>query len=98
MIQVSICLSDIPKEKIKVGNNGKKYLNLILSERKEVGNYGETHTLTISKTKEEREANEPTVYVGSGKEYKPQKEVVTPENIDEMPSYNSQEEDNGLPF
>ncbi len=68
MIVIDLCLSDLPREKIKQASNGKKYINLILSERKEVGKYGETHTLIVSKTKEERQA--PNVYVGSGKEFK----------------------------
>jgi len=96
MIVVSICLSDLPKDKIKVADNGKKYINLILSERKEVGKYGETHTLSLSKTKEEREERVDTVYVGSGKEYKPQNTAVTPESIDDMKGINAEDDD--LPF
>jgi hypothetical protein len=90
MILVSLCLSDIPKDKIKIANNGKAYINLVLSERKEKGQFGETHTLTISKTKEEREANVPTIYVGNGKSFdnKPV-QAVSYEEIENMPSYNS---------
>lgn len=83
MITISVCLSDLPKDKIKQAGNGKKYINLVLVERKEVGKYGETHGLAVSRTKEEREANEPTIWVGSGKEYKPN--AANPENIDELP-------------
>lgn len=92
MITISLCLSDIPKEKIKQGENGKKYINLILSERKQVGNYGETHALSISKTKEERDMNVDTIYVGSGKEYS--KKTVSAEDIDNMPEAESDD----LPF
>ena len=95
MIALSICLSDLPKDKIKQAANGKKYINLILSERKEVGNYGETHTLAVSKTKEEREKGEPTVYVGSGQEWK-RNDGISLEKIDEMPTVSST--DNDLPF
>ena len=84
LINISICLSDLPKDKIKQATNGKKYINLICASRKEVSQYGETHTVYVSQTKEEREANTPTVYVGSGKEYIPQ--VATPENVENMPT------------
>ncbi len=67
MILLNVCLSDIPKGKIRTAKNGKKYIDLVLFERKETSQYGETHTLAVSKTKEEREANADTVYIGSGK-------------------------------
>lgn len=69
MITLSICLSDLPKEKIQTASNGKKYINLVVDKRKEAGKYGETHTLYVSQSKEEREAKEDKKYVGSGKEY-----------------------------
>lgn len=93
MITISICLTDLPKDKIKQADNGKKYINLILSERREEGKYGETHTLTVSKTKEEREAQAPNIYVGSGKEYKPQPSA--PQNVDNLPVAD---ETDDLPF
>ena len=70
MITVSVCLSDIPKSKIVEAKNGKKYVNLVLEERREVGQYGETHMLYMSQTKEERQNKDKKVFVGSGKEYK----------------------------
>lgn len=69
MIKVSICLTDIDKEKIKQASNGKKYLNLVLDNRKETSQFGETHTLYHEQTKEEREAKQPKKYVGGGKEF-----------------------------
>lgn len=70
MITVSVCLSDIPKSEIVEAKNGKKYVNLVLDERREVGQYGETHMLYMLQTKEERQNKAKKVYVGSGKEYK----------------------------
>jgi hypothetical protein len=70
MITISVCLSDIPKSKIVEAKNGKKYVNLVLDERREVGQYGETHMLYMSQTKEERQNKDKKVFVGSGKEYK----------------------------
>ena len=39
----SICLSDIPKELITTARNGKKYLNVVVNQRREVGQFGHTH-------------------------------------------------------
>jgi hypothetical protein len=82
LINISICLTDIPKDKIKQADNGKKYINLCLSSRKETGKYGETHTLFVSQSKDERGANTTPVYVGHGKEYVQQ--AVTAESIESM--------------
>lgn len=47
-IAVSICLSDLDKEAdIKTAKNGKKYLNVVIGERRNVGKYGETHTVSV---------------------------------------------------
>ncbi len=69
MIVLNICVSDLPKDKIITGRNGKEYINLVLDERREVSQFGETHTITLSQSKEEREAKATKVFVGGGKEY-----------------------------
>ena len=69
MITLSVCLTDLPKEAIQTGKNGKKYINLVVDKRKAESQYGETHTLYVSQTKEQREAKEDKIYVGSGREY-----------------------------
>lgn len=66
LINCSICLSDIPKERIKLANNGKKYLSITVQDFREVDEYGHTHSLFISQTKEEREAKEKRTYIGRG--------------------------------
>lgn len=62
-----ICLSDIPKEFIKKGDDGKLYLQISVSPRKEVGTKGNDTTIAVNKTKEEREANPETIYIGGGR-------------------------------
>jgi len=66
---ISICLSDIPKERITTASNGKKYINLVVDKKRETDRYGNTHTVYISQSKEEREAKKDKIYVGNGKEY-----------------------------
>ena len=70
MIKISICLSDLPKEKITTAGNGKKYVDLVVSERREPSKYGGTHTIYVPQSKEEREGNTPRVFVGKGTEYR----------------------------
>ncbi len=70
MIVISVCVSDIPKEDIKLSEkNGKKYVSFVVDERKQPDNYGNTHSVAMNQTKEQREAKEAKVYVGNGKEY-----------------------------
>lgn len=67
LTNISICLSDIPDYARKQANNGKWYCNLTIADRKEPDQYGNTHTVYVNKTKEQREANPDKVYVGNGK-------------------------------
>lgn len=70
MIKISICLTDLPKEKITTAGNGKKYVDLVVSERREPSKYGDTHTIYIPQSKEEQQSNAQRVYVGKGTEYR----------------------------
>lgn len=93
MINISICLSDIPLKDRKQGKNGKWYCNLVVGEKKETDNYGNTHYVAIAKTKEQREANEPTVYIGNGKEYAKKADVIENKEV-----YKSEQINEDLPF
>lgn len=39
----SLCLSEIPRELIREGKNGKKYISIEVDERKTPSPYGDTH-------------------------------------------------------
>ena len=65
----SICLSDIPEDKIQIGKNGKKYLNICISELQNVSPYGDTHTIYVSQSAMDRQAKAPKTYIGHGKNY-----------------------------
>lgn len=60
----------MPKEKITTAVNGKKYVDLIVSERREMSKYGDTHTIYVPQTKEEQQSNAQRIYVGKGTEYR----------------------------
>jgi hypothetical protein len=56
-INLNICLSDIPKEWIvKSDKNGKSYVKLTVSKRKESDKYGNSHTVTVNTFKPEKQA------------------------------------------
>ena len=97
LINISVCLSDIPKDKIKLATNGKKYISLVVAQRKEVSQYDETHTVFVSQDKEERAAKLDKCYVGGGKEFTQTSTPVTVEDIEKMPVANPVEQDD-LPF
>jgi hypothetical protein len=63
----SICLSDIPKEKITEAKNGKKYLNLTLWVNDTADQYGNIGSIQVSQNKEERELGEKKQYIGNFK-------------------------------
>ena len=98
MITLSVCLSDLPKEKIQTANDGKKYINLVVDKRKEAGKYGETHTLYVSQSKEEREAKDDKKYVGSGKEYVYNGQQNNVSKASEHQSREHEQSNDGYPF
>lgn len=52
----SICLSDIDKNLIRKGSNGKAYLTIEVCERQQIGRYGDTHYIKqYCKSTERRE-------------------------------------------
>lgn len=80
----SICLSDIPKELFKKANNGKIYLSVGVSERKEPSPYGDTHNIIALKPKEQRVEGEPPLYIGNLKRFTPTK-APTVEELNSAP-------------
>ena len=53
-LYLDICLSDIPKERIKTAANGKKYLKAIIRPRKQTDRDGYDHYIAAFVPKEER--------------------------------------------
>lgn len=70
MITASICLTDIPADKITVSqSNGKKYLNIVIGSLQSVDDKGNTHNIWVSQSKEERTAKAKKQYLGRGKDW-----------------------------
>lgn len=98
MITISICLSDIPAEARHKANNGKIYANFCIDERKEPDKLGNTHSVWISQTKEERQAKTEKKYVGSGKEYKFNSSNAGNQQTPGIDNFPPQADDDDLPF
>lgn len=95
IINLSVCLTDLPKDKIKLAENGKKYISLTVRDLQNADAYGNTHTLFVSQTKEEREAKANRTYVGRGKEVVFRAATPTIEDVESLPAAENLDD---LPF
>ena len=66
LINVSMNLQNLPKEKLGEGKKGV-YYNFTISVNDETNQYGQNVSLFDSQTKEEREAKKDKVYIGNGR-------------------------------
>lgn len=83
----SICLSDIPKDKIKKSEkNGKLYLNIEAVAYKETNAYGNSHFLSVSASKDERnkEGFKPS-YIGNLKERGEEERKPSSDELADLP-------------
>jgi len=67
IIGCSIDVTKIDKTKLVEGKNGAKYFNFNVNVEDEPNEYGKDCSITLSQTKEQRDAKEKKVYIGSGK-------------------------------
>lgn len=89
----SICLSDIPQELITISQkNGKKYINIAVSERKEVGKFGDTHNISVSVPKDQRKSDDKPIYIGNLKTWNNNESS----NVPQQPTSSSYNDD--VPF
>ena len=66
LINFSLDVAALPKEKFVSAANGKVYINLTMSVNDET-RYGNNTSIYVSQTQEEREAKKQRSYVGNGK-------------------------------
>lgn len=91
---LNICLSDIDKSKIFTAKNGKKYLSVVVTDRKEVDQYGNDLVVYVSQSKDERDNKSPKNYIGSGKTYGEKPTTAQPQEVPQP----QDEETEDLPF
>ena len=66
LINSSINLAKIPKDKIIDGEKGK-YIPLSIALNDDLDKFGNNCSITVAQTKEERDAKTPKIYLGNGK-------------------------------
>lgn len=92
MIVISIAQEDIEWKPVQTKSGLKHYASLVVDKRKEKDQYENTHTVSLSQSKEQRAEKAKKQYVGNGKEYSFEKKEY-------LNSVNQQEsEDSDLPF
>jgi hypothetical protein len=99
MINISIDLTKIDKSRIIAGKNGQKYYNLTVDLKQAPDQFGYTHMVYQSPTKEERTAKVAKVYVGSGKEFVFNNQVQQAQQQNAAPAFQPSPDDtDSLPF
>jgi hypothetical protein len=58
-IKASICLTDIPAEHIRIGKNGKKYLNIDINIYDKKNEYGQDVSIKVDTWKPETKSEVP---------------------------------------
>ncbi len=66
IINLSLRVDALPKEKFVQGKDGKVYYNFTVSVNDDSNQWGQNVSATDSQTKEEREAKKPKSYLGNG--------------------------------
>ena len=97
---MSICLTEIPKEKILIHENGKKYLMLETWDNDEPDKYDNDFSVSVALSKDEIERSKAgekilRTYLGNGRIWEPVNKMreATPEDIAKM-----EEDPDDMPF
>lgn len=98
---MSICLTEIPKEKILIHENGKKYLMLETWDNDEPDKYDNDFSVSVALSKDEVESSKAgetikRTYLGNGRIWEPVNKMreATAEDIAKMEN----EDESDLPF
>lgn len=82
-----LCISDIPTEKLKKGPDGRIYLGYTISKMKQEDTHGNTHTMFVRESKEDRENGVERVWLGKGKSYElaRSRKIENPDDLNDLP-------------
>lgn len=98
---LSICLSDIPKDKLRKSSNGKIYVSVDLAVRKEPDQWGRDLKVWVTQTQADREAKQNKIYIGSGKIIifdLQQGQAITESDYDNLMHPEQHEDKEDLPY
>tara|TARA_R100000773_G_C4170351_1_gene84297 strand:- start:58 stop:360 length:303 start_codon:yes stop_codon:yes gene_type:complete len=97
LINASIRVDKLPKEKFIKGKDGAVYYNLTVSVQDE-SRFGNNVAIFDSQTKEEREAKKNRNYLGNGRVIWTDGNVLLAEKEEEVAEVVTSEDDKDLPF
>ena len=97
LINFSLNVAKLPKEKFIAGKDGAVYVNLTMSVNDET-RYGNNTGIYVSQTQEEREAKKQKTYLGNGKVVWNNGSIVNAERDNSSKVEASTEEVADLPF
>lgn len=98
LISVSIDVSKLPKEKFVKGKKGV-YYKFTIGVNDTTNQYGQNVSMWDEQTQEEREAKSKKNYLGNGKVFWTDNNIVKAEpKQNEEPVIEDNSEDDGLPF
>jgi len=98
LINFSLNVAKLPKEKFIAGKDGAVYVNLTMSVNDET-RYGNNTGIYVSQTQEEREAKKQKTYLGNGKVVWNNGTIVNAEKVqEEVQEQTAEVEADGLPF
>lgn len=66
-LEISLCLSDLPKTHLQKAKNEKIYIDIVASMRKEADQWGRDVKVAVKQTAKDREEKAPKIYVGGGR-------------------------------
>ncbi len=97
LINFSLDVAALPKEKFVAAKNGKVYINLTMSVNDET-RYGNNTGVYVSQTQEEREAKKKKSYLGNGKVVWNNGSILNAEREEQQEPVTQAAEADGLPF
>tara|TARA_R110002020_G_scaffold39912_1_gene118059 strand:+ start:226 stop:528 length:303 start_codon:yes stop_codon:yes gene_type:complete len=97
LINFSLNVAKLPKEKFIAGKDGNVYVNLTMSVNDET-RYGNNTAIYVSQTQEEREAKKQKTYLANGKVVWNNGSIVNAEKQEQLVPVTQEAEADGLPF
>ena len=97
LINFSINVAKLPKEKFIAGKDGAVYVNLTMSVNDET-RYGNNTGVFVSQTQEEREAKKQKSYLGNGRVFWNNGTILNAEKEEQADSVTKEAETSDLPF
>ena len=97
LINLSIDVASLPKEKFVTAKNGKVYYNFTVAINNET-KFGNNVSAFDSQTKEERDAKKPKTYFGNGKVVWTDGSIIVAEREEQNEKVTQEAEAVDLPF